>query len=80
MKTYVFRADLEQDEDGRWSAVIPALPGCATWGVTRGEALESLQKAAQSYIEVLLEDGQALPVEAEGSVQVIPAAAVAVTL
>ena len=28
MKTYVFEVDIEQEEGGRWSAVIPALPGC----------------------------------------------------
>lgn len=29
-KTYVFDIEVEQDEDGRWAAICPALPGCAT--------------------------------------------------
>ena len=78
MKTYILRSELQQEEDGRWSAVIPSLSGCATWGSTRQEALESVRKAAQAYIEILLEDGRALPSEVEGTVQVIPDAAVAV--
>ncbi len=80
MKTYVFRAELEQDQDGRWSAIIPTLPGCATWGYTKEEALNSLREAAQSYMEVLFEDGRSLPKETEKTVEVIPAPAVAVTL
>ena len=35
VKTYVLKAEIEQDEDGRWGATVPALAGCATWGYTR---------------------------------------------
>ena len=76
MKTYIFKAEIEQEEDGRWSALIPTLPGCATWGQTKGEALSSLREAAQAYVEVLVEEGRELP----GEVEVIPAPAVAVAL
>jgi predicted RNase H-like HicB family nuclease len=62
MKTYIFHAEVEQDEDGRWSAWIEALPGCAVWGYSKEEALTALQDAAQAYIEVLLEKGQTIPV------------------
>ena len=51
MTTYVITAEIEQDEDGRWSAWIDALPGCAAWGHTREEALQALQDAADAYIE-----------------------------
>ena len=51
MTTYVLTAEIEQDEDGRWSAWIDALPGCAVWGHTREEALLALQDAADAYIE-----------------------------
>jgi antitoxin HicB len=78
MKTYIFHAELEQEEDGRWSAWIDALPGCATWGYSREEALESLKEAAQAYLEVLAEKGQRLPVAQ--TMQTIDAPVVAVTL
>lgn len=29
MKTFVLRVDLKEEEDGRWSSSIPALPGCS---------------------------------------------------
>ena len=80
MKTYIFKVEFEQDEDGRWSADIPTLPGCATWGYTKEEALEALKEAAQAYLEVLFEDGRPLPKEAEESTQVIDDLAVAITL
>jgi predicted RNase H-like HicB family nuclease len=58
MKSYIFRVELiEEKEDGGWSAVIPALPGCAVSGDTVEEALGYLREAAQAYVEVLIEDG-----------------------
>ena len=61
MKTYVFNVEMEQDEDGRWGAGIPALPGCATWGYTAEEALEALQEAAQAYLEDMVGGGRFQP-------------------
>lgn len=78
MKTYLFQVELEQEEDSRWSAWIEALPGCATWGHSKEEALEALKEAAQAYIEVLTEKGQPIPVGK--AVQTIEAPVVAVTL
>jgi predicted RNase H-like HicB family nuclease len=78
MKTYIFQAAIEQDDDGRWSAWIEALPGCAVWGYTKEEALEALQDAAQAYIEALIEKGRGIPV-AKG-VETRDALAVAVTV
>ena len=78
VKSYVFRVELEKEEDERWSAWIEALPGCAVWGYTREEALEALKEAAQAYLEVMVEKGQRIPV-AE-AMQTIDAPVVAVTL
>lgn len=76
MKTYIFSVELDQEEDGRWSAWVEALPGCAVWGYTKEEALEALKDTAQAYIEVLLEKGQTIP---EG-VEEVDAPVVAVTV
>ena len=57
MKTYVLTAELERDEDGRWSAWIDVLPGCTAWGHTREEALLALQDAADAYIEDMEDAG-----------------------
>ncbi|MDP6453316.1 MAG: type II toxin-antitoxin system HicB family antitoxin [SAR202 cluster bacterium] len=71
MKTYVFRVELEQDEDGRWGAEVPSLPGCATWGHTKDQALEALSEATQAYLDVLSEKGWPLPEEAEEEIRII---------
>ena len=63
MATYVFKATLQEEEDGRWSAWIDALPGCAVWGYTREEALEELREGAELYIEDMLDCGEEVPVE-----------------
>ena len=76
MKIHVFKVEVEQEEDGRWSAEIPVLPGCAVWGYTREEALEALQDGAQAYLEVMAEDNNPLPQEAEEDVRIITSAEV----
>ena len=61
MVTYVFKAELEEEEDGRWSSWIDVLPGCAAWGYTRDEALQALQNGAELFVECMLEDGDSVP-------------------
>ena len=76
MTTYIFPISIQQEEDGRWSAWVEPLPGCAVWGYSKEEALEALHDAAQGYIEVMLEKGQAVPQE----IQALEAPVVAVTV
>lgn len=80
MKTFVLEIEIEQEEDGRWSATIPNLPGCATWGYTREEALENLKEEAKAFLEVLLEKKGGLPKEIEEKITIIPSQAIAITL
>ena len=73
MKTYVFRVEVE-DEDGRWVAEVPSLPGCATEGDSKQEALEALREAAQAYLDVMSEHGDPLPEAVQQEVMVIDSA------
>ena len=61
MTTYVFKAEVYEEEDGRWSSRIGILPGCAAWGYTREEALEALQDGAELYLECMLDYGDPIP-------------------
>lgn len=54
---------LYQDEDGFWVAECPSLPGCATQGRTKEEALRNIREAIQGYIAALQEDNLPVPEE-----------------
>jgi predicted RNase H-like HicB family nuclease len=79
VKTYLFRVELQQEQDERWSVWIPALAGLASWGHTKEEALRNIQDAAEAYVEDMIEAGDPIPLEA-GQVDVIERPAVAVTV
>jgi len=52
-----------REKDGRYSVVVPALPGCATWGDALPEALRMAEEAIQAYAEGLREQGKSLPAD-----------------
>ena len=60
-RIYSFKAGLEQDDDGRWSSWVDALPGCTAWGDSEGDALNALKDAVQAYIEDMIEAGEEIP-------------------
>ena len=51
---------LVPDENG-WYAEIPELPGCMTGGETQAEALELIEDAKRSWLEVSLAHGDPIP-------------------
>jgi predicted RNase H-like HicB family nuclease len=55
---------LEPSEQGGFTALVPALPGCISEGDTRDEALANIQEAIQLYLEPV-EDDAALSPNAE---------------
>lgn len=56
---------LTKDEDGGFDAVIPALPGCRTWGRTKRQAIAHASEAVEGYIEALIKDGEPIPMEVD---------------
>jgi predicted RNase H-like HicB family nuclease len=79
MKTYVLKVSLQEEEDGRWSASIPSLPGCTSWGYSREEALTNIKDAAEIYIEDMIDAGEGLPSPSD-KIEIIDEPAVAVSL
>ena len=79
MKTYLFRVELREEADGRWSVWVPALPGLTTWGHTKEEALRNIQDAAEASVEDMIDAGEPIPLAA-GRIDLIDAPAVAVTV
>jgi predicted RNase H-like HicB family nuclease len=53
--------ELEQEEDGRWIADIPSLPGVMTYGATRDEALRSVKALALRVVADRIEHGEIAP-------------------
>ncbi len=54
----------QQEPDGGFVAVVPALPGCVSQGDTRGEALANVREAMSVYLEDCVESGDPIPTEA----------------
>jgi predicted RNase H-like HicB family nuclease len=53
--------EIEQEEDGRWIAEIPELPGVMAYGATRKDAVAHTQALALRVIAERLENGEPVP-------------------
>jgi len=51
-KSSIFHVELVEDDDSRWSAGVPTLPGCSTWGHSREDALRNIRDAVEAHIRV----------------------------
>ena len=51
----------EREEDGRWLAEVPQLPGVLVYGKTRNEALSKAQILALRVLAERLEHGESSP-------------------
>ena len=56
-----FVVEVEQEDDGRWLAELPELPGVVAYGSTRAEAVERVQALALRVLADRLEHGEPLP-------------------
>ena len=50
-------------DEGEYSVLIPALPGCFTQGETRDEAVEMAKEAISLHLESLLAHGESVPTD-----------------
>jgi predicted RNase H-like HicB family nuclease len=55
------RVVVEQDEDGKFVATCPTLPGCVSQGDTRDAAVANVQDAIAGYLESLRKHGEPVP-------------------
>ncbi|MBI5570908.1 MAG: type II toxin-antitoxin system HicB family antitoxin [Desulfomonile tiedjei] len=53
--------ETEREDDGRWIAEVPELPGVMVYGRTREEAVTWVQALALRAIADRLDHGQAIP-------------------
>jgi predicted RNase H-like HicB family nuclease len=55
------RVVLQPSDEGGFTALVPALPGCISEGDTRDEALVNIQEAVQLYLEPVDDDAALSP-------------------
>jgi predicted RNase H-like HicB family nuclease len=57
----IMRIELEREDDGRWIAEVPDLPGVVAYGKTRKEAITKVQSLALRVIADRLDHGEGIP-------------------
>ncbi len=55
------RIEVEREEDGRWIAEVPELPGALAYGQTREDAIARVEALALRVIADRLEQGEPIP-------------------
>ena len=55
---YNYKIQLLKEEEGGYAVIIPALPGCITYGEDGDEALTMAKEAIKLYIEELQDRGE----------------------
>ena len=58
--------EVEREDDGRWLAEIPELPGVMAYGQTREEAISRVKALALRVLADRLEHGESVPELVEG--------------
>lgn len=53
--------EVEQEDDGRWLAEVPELPGVLSYGQTRQEAIDRVQALSLRVLADRLEHGEPVP-------------------
>lgn len=54
-----FTIEHEQEDDGRWLAEVPQLPGVLAYGATEGEAMAKVQALALRVLAERIEQDEA---------------------
>lgn len=52
---------LEPSEEGGYTVIVPALPGCVSEGNTREEAIKNIHEAIELYLEQVEDDSVFAP-------------------
>jgi len=61
MGVYDYKVILEPDESGGYVVTCPSIPGCYSQGETVEEALDNIKEAIELCLEVMEENGEAIP-------------------
>ncbi|MFH0908683.1 MAG: type II toxin-antitoxin system HicB family antitoxin [bacterium] len=56
------KLEIEQEDDGRWLAEVPELPGVMAYGKSRQDAVDKVEAIALRVLADRLEHGEQIPV------------------
>jgi antitoxin HicB len=65
MKNRTYKIFLTKEPEGAYTATVPALPGCITYGENIDHAISMAKEAIELYIENLKEKGEPIPDDSE---------------
>ena len=57
----VMKIEVDREEDGRWIAEVPDLPGVMVYGITQQEAVSKAEALALRVIADRLDHGETVP-------------------
>jgi predicted RNase H-like HicB family nuclease len=61
--TVILQEETDPEFAGYYNVVVPALPGCFTYGASREEALQNVREAIELYLEDIEAAGEPAPEE-----------------
>lgn len=65
MANHTYKILFRKEAEGGYTVLVPALPGCITWGETVDQAMEMAKEAIEGYIETLKDMGEPIPDDSE---------------
>jgi len=70
----ILSVEFDREDDGRWIAIVPELPGVLCYGGTREEALRAAQALSLRVVADRIEHGEASADDASVTFQATAAA------
>ena len=58
---YTYKIMLHKEDEGGYTVIVPALPGCITYGEDVDDAIAMAKDAIDIYIEELQSRGETIP-------------------
>ena len=62
---FTYKILLHKEPEGQYTATVPALPGCVTFGENVDHAIKMAKEAIELYIEELQSRGEKIPDDSE---------------
>ncbi|MCJ7666690.1 MAG: type II toxin-antitoxin system HicB family antitoxin [Anaerolineae bacterium] len=59
--TVILQSETDPEFSGYYNAIVPALPGCFSYGANKEEALSNIKEAIELYLEDLESHGEPIP-------------------